>query len=246
MRGLTLLAGFVIAAAAASAISAAAEPEALDHRCKSGFRHAVIGGKHKCLKAGQRCTRRYDRQYHRYGFHCHSGWLTRRVANPPPPVEPPPPPSADLAITATDTPDPVAVGAPLTYTATITNNGLSNVDTVRVLFTASAVVGGVLLPSVGANCAPVPPLTVSCVSIAGLASGASLTLTLVVRAVAAGTLGLTVTVAPFPESVADPNSSNNTVALITAVTAAAPPPPPQQETATRRIRTCAYRPHHQI
>ena len=39
--------------------------------CSSGWTHAVIGGSHKCLRRGQFCARRYDRQYHRYGYHCH-------------------------------------------------------------------------------------------------------------------------------------------------------------------------------
>jgi hypothetical protein len=39
--------------------------------CSSGYTHAVIGGAHKCLRRGQFCAHGYDRQYHRYGFHCH-------------------------------------------------------------------------------------------------------------------------------------------------------------------------------
>jgi hypothetical protein len=31
---------------------------------------AVIGGKHKCLGAGEYCSKRYERQYERYGFEC--------------------------------------------------------------------------------------------------------------------------------------------------------------------------------
>ena len=46
-------------------------------RCSGGYRHAIIGGRHKCLRRGQFCARRYDRSYHRYGFHCHRGRLTR-------------------------------------------------------------------------------------------------------------------------------------------------------------------------
>jgi hypothetical protein len=65
--------------AATSAIHAATSPAATAHRCTSG-KHAVIVGKHKCLKTGQQCKRRDDVQYHRYGFHCHGGRLTRRVA----------------------------------------------------------------------------------------------------------------------------------------------------------------------
>lgn len=39
--------------------------------CSAGFAHAVIDGEHKCLRRGQFCRRAADRQYHRYGFHCH-------------------------------------------------------------------------------------------------------------------------------------------------------------------------------
>lgn len=50
--------------------------------CSAGWTHAVIGGEHKCLRAGQFCQRDADGQYHRYGFHCHraNGFrLARRV-----------------------------------------------------------------------------------------------------------------------------------------------------------------------
>lgn len=39
--------------------------------CSSGYTHAVIGGAHKCLRRGQYCAPSRDREYHRYGFHCH-------------------------------------------------------------------------------------------------------------------------------------------------------------------------------
>ena len=71
--------------AATPAPQGAAQPSAATKRCKPGFRHAVIAGKHKCLRAGQRCTRRLDRRYHRYGFHCHSGRLARQRARRPSP-----------------------------------------------------------------------------------------------------------------------------------------------------------------
>jgi hypothetical protein len=52
--------------------------------CPAHFVPGVIAGKKVCLKAGQRCMRRYDTQYHRFGFHCHaSGRLTHRRARPP-------------------------------------------------------------------------------------------------------------------------------------------------------------------
>lgn len=40
--------------------------------CSSSYTHAIINGAHKCLRRGQYCAHGSDRQYHRYGFHCHS------------------------------------------------------------------------------------------------------------------------------------------------------------------------------
>jgi hypothetical protein len=76
-----LVAGLALAALAASVSIAADAPAAPQHRCQAGFRHAVIAGRHRCLKVGQRCTKRHDRQYHRYGFHCHGARLTPSLAN---------------------------------------------------------------------------------------------------------------------------------------------------------------------
>ncbi len=39
--------------------------------CSASYTHAVIDGAHKCLRRGQYCSRPADRQYYRYGFHCH-------------------------------------------------------------------------------------------------------------------------------------------------------------------------------
>jgi uncharacterized protein len=43
-----------------------------------------------------------------------------------------PPPSADLSITKTDSPDPVVTGSGITYTITVTNNGIDNASNVVV------------------------------------------------------------------------------------------------------------------
>ncbi len=63
----SLLGGAVAAPppTAAVAMPIAAKP------CSSGWTHATINGSHKCLRRGQFCARAADRQYHRYGFHCH-------------------------------------------------------------------------------------------------------------------------------------------------------------------------------
>jgi opacity protein-like surface antigen len=70
---------FVIAAIAAASIAAASPAAAPAHTpvsavasktCSSGWKHAVIGGTQKCLRRGQFCAHRYDRQYRRYGYRC--------------------------------------------------------------------------------------------------------------------------------------------------------------------------------
>jgi hypothetical protein len=69
----------LLAVAAAAFGGAAVAPEsarlplteaASAHSCSRG-KHAVIGGAHKCLSRGQFCSIARDREYHRYGFHCH-------------------------------------------------------------------------------------------------------------------------------------------------------------------------------
>jgi streptogramin lyase len=45
--------------------------------CASGSVSARIGGRQLCLKAGQRCRKRFGRQYRRHGFQCRGGRLQR-------------------------------------------------------------------------------------------------------------------------------------------------------------------------
>ena len=66
-----------VVAAGVGSVSAPAAPVvplAAAKPCSSGWTHGVIGGEHKCLRAGQFCARRYDSQYHRYGYHCHRNY----------------------------------------------------------------------------------------------------------------------------------------------------------------------------
>jgi pimeloyl-ACP methyl ester carboxylesterase len=51
--------------------------------CPKGAVSATIAGKRVCLKSGQKCKSSRDWQYHRYGFHCHTGRLVR-AAKPKP------------------------------------------------------------------------------------------------------------------------------------------------------------------
>lgn len=45
--------------------------------CPAGYVHAYLSWGEKCLKAGQYCRIKGDREYHRYHFHCHTGRLSR-------------------------------------------------------------------------------------------------------------------------------------------------------------------------
>lgn len=68
------VAGCVFAAAPAGApvrLGTLAPATAVAKTCSGGYAHAVIGGSQKCLRRGQFCARARDREYHRYGFHCH-------------------------------------------------------------------------------------------------------------------------------------------------------------------------------
>jgi hypothetical protein len=58
---------------AGSAIAPKGTPLASAHPCSAGFTHAALSWGHKCLRAGQFCKVRRDREYHRFGFHCHTG-----------------------------------------------------------------------------------------------------------------------------------------------------------------------------
>jgi len=77
-RALGLLAALALMAAAPAGISTADSPSITAAKsCSSGYKHAVIGGKHKCLRKGQFCSKSKDKQYHKYGFHCHNGRLKK-------------------------------------------------------------------------------------------------------------------------------------------------------------------------
>lgn len=81
------LAAVVALTVAAGVAAAPRAPSSPARHCTSGATPATIAGKHVCLRAGARCTKRLDRAYHRYRFHCHSGRLTRFP--PPQPARPP-------------------------------------------------------------------------------------------------------------------------------------------------------------
>ena len=123
---------------------------------------------------------------------------------------------ADVAITKTDAPDPVAVGSPLTYTLTAINNGPSPATGVTVTDTLPANVTVVSATPSQGTCTPAGG-TVTCV-LGTLASGASATVTIQVTPTpAAGGTTLTNTATVIANE-PDPNPANNTATATTAVT----------------------------
>ena len=126
---------------------------------------------------------------------------------------------ANLSITKTDSPDPIAVGHNLTYTMTVTNNG------------PDAATGAVVtdpLPASAAFISASPQCvytqsshTVTC-SLGTLANGSTATVSVVVRPVQGGTITDTASVMG---NEMDPDTSNNTATASTTVNGPPNQPP---------------------
>ncbi|MGI8521167.1 MAG: DUF11 domain-containing protein, partial [Actinomycetota bacterium] len=121
------------------------------------------------------------------------------------------PQQADLTLTKADSPDPVFVSQPLTYTLTVRNNGPDNAAGVTV---TDPLPGGVVFVSAAASqggCSGAA--TVTCF-LGSLANGASATVTIVVTPTLVGALSNTATVAGSPS---DPNPGNDSATSATTV-----------------------------
>lgn len=122
--------------------------------------------------------------------------------------------SADLYLSASDSPDPVEVGATLTYTVTVENLGPDGASDVVVTATPP---GGLSFTSVSAPgfiCTGSP--TVTCAG-GSVAAGASTVLEVTVTPSATGTLAASGTVSAAE---ADPDDTNNNAAVSTSVVVA--------------------------
>jgi uncharacterized repeat protein (TIGR01451 family) len=184
--------------------------------CKAGSKPARIGGVTECLKAGGHCRARYDSAYHRYGFHCHTGTLTRKTSAPstPPPTPPVPAPQADLALALSGPTLPVLVGSDQSFTATITNAGPASAERSTLRIDAPT---GATVPSASASSGSCStgPLAIDC-TFGTINAGSTVTVTAVLR-LPAGAASIS---ARVTSGTVDPNPANN--AATTTVTAVSP------------------------
>jgi uncharacterized repeat protein (TIGR01451 family) len=122
-------------------------------------------------------------------------------------------PVADLALSMSDSPDPVAVGEPLTYALNVLNSGPSSAGGITVSDTLPKAVRMRSARSDHGRCVVRRPRDVEC-TLGGLGNGESADVTIVLRPTRTGTL---TNGAAVHADQADPNGSNNQRSVQTAV-----------------------------
>lgn len=126
---------------------------------------------------------------------------------------------ADLAMALTDAPDPVTAGTSVTYTATVTNGGLSDATDVGFSLPLAAGTSFVsVTPSAGGACNAASPVVCTWAGITAPGGSHSAT---VVALVAPATTGVISATATAGSVSADPNAANDTATAMTAVGTAA-------------------------
>ncbi len=122
--------------------------------------------------------------------------------------------AADLAVTLTDAPDPIAVGGTLVYTIGVSNAGPSTATNVTLTFTIDPSLVFASFSSSGLQGAACAGQTIITCSFASLPSGTKGTITFGFTTTAVGTISATATIAsPNP----DPNTGNNSASATTFV-----------------------------
>ena len=125
-------------------------------------------------------------------------------------------PAADLAVTKTDSPDPVAVGTPLTYTVGVSNAGPSTATGITLSDTLPAGVTFNSATTTQGSCSQASG-TVTC-SLGSLANTASATVTISVTPQSTGSITNQANVTSLT---GDPNTANNGASATTTVNASA-------------------------
>ncbi|MEZ5466336.1 MAG: IPTL-CTERM sorting domain-containing protein [Lysobacterales bacterium] len=132
-----------------------------------------------------------------------------------------PTPVADLAVTLTDSPDPVNAGANISYTATATNNGPDGADAVAINLSLPAGTGFVsATPSAGGSCNATSPVVCSWAGATALAAARSV---VVVASVPSNTASGTVlnATAAVSSMTLDSDPANDSAATTTSVSVSA-------------------------
>jgi uncharacterized repeat protein (TIGR01451 family) len=124
-------------------------------------------------------------------------------------------PAADLAITKTDSPDPVKGGQNLTYTIVVTNNGPSTATGVTMTDQLPKNAGYASATTTKGSCTAKPSRALVTCALGDMASGTSATVTIVVKSPTKGTITNTASVTAT--SPPDSNPSNNTATATTVV-----------------------------
>jgi uncharacterized repeat protein (TIGR01451 family) len=123
-------------------------------------------------------------------------------------------PAADLAVTKTDSPDPVHIGQALTYTIKVTNNGPQTATGVTLSDTLPKGAGFGSTTTSQGTCSFKPDKRMVTCNLGNLASGATATVTIIVKPTSKGTITNTATVTGSPT---DPNTTNNKAVATTSV-----------------------------
>ena len=132
--------------------------------------------------------------------------------------------SADVAVTKSDTPDPVLAGGNITYTLTATNNGPSDAASVVIsdVLPANTTFVSMTVPAGWATTTP-PAGSGGTVTATNslLIAGASASFTLVVQVTAGTPVGTTITnAATISSGTSDSSAANNTGTATTTIAAA--------------------------
>jgi len=120
-------------------------------------------------------------------------------------------PVVDLAISKSDLPDPVGVGAPLSYTIKVTNHGPDGATGVTLTDPLPATVTFVSATPSQGNCTGTA--TITC-SLGSLSTGSSATVTIAVTPTQVGGISNTATVTA---NESDPDTSNNSATQVTTI-----------------------------
>jgi uncharacterized repeat protein (TIGR01451 family) len=127
-------------------------------------------------------------------------------------------PSANLQVTKSDSPDPVAAGSNITYSITVENKGPDTATTPTFTDSIPANTSFVSISAPGWNCGAYPP---NCTRNADMANNDTDTITLVVKVVGTPSSCTITNTASVASNTPDPNSSNNSSTEKTSVSGCA-------------------------